>query len=85
MFAGITKAPPENQLYKAVPICVLLKELRSPWVSHNSVFNCVSYLLNNKYRGPYRKHLLTEIFGSASYRGPHRFLLKNRVRDKWPG
>ena len=24
--------------------------------------------------GPYKKHLLTNFFGSASYRGPHRFL-----------
>ena len=27
--------------------------------------------------GPYKKHFLTQFFGTVSYRGPHRFFPKN--------
>ena len=48
-----------------------------------SVMECIiiTYSIHQKiiYRGPYKKHFLTKISGSVSYRGPIDFFPKNRL------
>ena len=39
----------------------------------------LKYFTCREYRGGYKKHFLPNIFGSVSYRGPHRFFPKNRL------
>ena len=42
-------------------------------------FVFISPANNNNTGGPYKKHFLTQFFGTVSYRGPHQFFPKNHL------